>query len=132
VTYDLLLSGGTIIDGTGRAGCSADVAVAGDCIVAVEPQLSHQGAKTVIDAHGLAICLGFIDHHTHYDAQVLWDPLVTRSSWHGVTSIIMGNCGVGLAPCKPAGCEALVGDLVNVEGMSLDVLQQGGVGHGRG
>ncbi|MBI3302014.1 MAG: amidohydrolase family protein [Deltaproteobacteria bacterium] len=125
MTYDLLLSGGTVIDGTGRPGFAADVGVAGDRIVAVEPNLPHSEATTVLDVHGLVICPGFIDHHTHYDAQVLWDPLVTCSSWHGVTSIIMGNCGVGLAPCKPADREALVGDLVNVEGMSLDVLQRG-------
>ena len=125
MTYDLLISGGTVIDGTGRPGFRADVAVIGDRIVAIEPQLSHRDAKTVIDAHGLVVCPGFIDHHTHYDAQVLWDPLVTCSSWHGVTSIIMGNCGVGLTPCKPEDRETLVGDLVNVEGMSLDVLQRG-------
>jgi len=125
MSYDLLLSGGTIIDGTGRAGFSADVAITGDRITAVEAKLSHKDAKAVIDARGYIVCPGFIDHHTHYDAQVLWDPLVTCSPWHGVTSIIMGNCGVGLAPCKPKDREALVGDLVNVEGMSLDVLQQG-------
>jgi N-acyl-D-amino-acid deacylase len=125
MAYDLLLTGGTIFDGTGRPGFEADVAMTGDRLVAVEPKLSHRDAKAVIDARGLVVCPGFIDHHTHYDAQVLWDPLVTCSSWHGVTSIIMGNCGVGLAPCKPEDREALVGDLVNVEGMSLDVLQRG-------
>ncbi|MBI3798140.1 MAG: amidohydrolase family protein, partial [Deltaproteobacteria bacterium] len=125
MTYDLLLSGGTVIDGTGRPGFTADVAITADRIVAVEPKISQREAATVIDARGLIICPGFIDHHTHYDAQVLWDPLVTCSSWHGITSIIMGNCGVGLAPCKPADRETLVGDLVNVEGMSLDVLQRG-------
>ncbi len=125
MTYDLLLKGGTVIDGTGRPGFAADVAVAGDRIAAVEPNIASSSAAQVIDARGLTVCPGFIDHHTHYDAQVLWDPLVTCSSWHGVTSIIMGNCGVGLAPCKPEDREALVGDLVNVEGMSLDVLQRG-------
>jgi N-acyl-D-aspartate/D-glutamate deacylase len=125
MTYDLLITGGTVIDGTGKAGFPADIAVSGDRIVAVEPGLSPREAKTVIDAKGLVTCPGFIDHHTHYDAQVLWDPLVTCSSWHGVTSVIMGNCGVGLAPCKPEDREALVGDLVNVEGMSLEVLRQG-------
>ncbi|MBI3247151.1 MAG: amidohydrolase family protein [Deltaproteobacteria bacterium] len=123
--YDLLLKGGTVIDGTGRPGFAADVAINGDRIVAVEPNIATREASKTIDASGLTICPGFIDHHTHYDAQVLWDPLVTSSSWHGVTSIIMGNCGVGLAPCKPEDREALVGDLVNVEGMSLDVLQKG-------
>ncbi len=125
MSYDLLLKGGTVVDGTGRSGFTADVAISGDRIVAVESNLATHQATKVIDARGLTICPGFIDHHTHYDAQVLWDPLVTCSSWHGVTSIIMGNCGVGLAPCKPADREALVGDLVNVEGMSLDVLQKG-------
>ena len=125
MTYDLLLRGGTVIDGTGKSGVEADVAVTGDRIVAVEPHLSHRDANAVIDVTGFVVCPGFIDHHTHYDAQVLWDPLVTCSSWHGVTSIVMGNCGVGLAPCKPEDQESLVGDLVNVEGMSLDVLQRG-------
>ncbi|MGE0824422.1 MAG: amidohydrolase family protein [Candidatus Binatia bacterium] len=125
MAYDLLLSGGTLVDGTGRPGFSADVALTGDRIVAVEPNLSTKEAKTVIDARGHVVCPGFIDHHTHYDAQVLWDPLVTCSPWHGVTSIIMGNCGVGLAPCRPEDRDALVGDLVNVEGMSLEVLQKG-------
>lgn len=123
--YDLLLKGGTVVDGTGRPGFAADVAISGDRIAAVDANVAASAAAKVIDARGLTICPGFIDHHTHYDAQVLWDPLVTCSSWHGVTSIIMGNCGVGLAPCKPADREALVGDLVNVEGMSLDVLQRG-------
>jgi N-acyl-D-amino-acid deacylase len=125
MTYDLLLRGGTVVDGTGKVGFEADVAITGDRIVAVAPHLSHREAKAVIDATGCVVCPGFVDHHTHYDAQVLWDPLVTCSSWHGVTSIIMGNCGVGLAPCKPEDRESLVGDLVNVEGMSLDVLQRG-------
>ncbi len=125
MTYDLLLKDGTVIDGTGQPGFVADVAVTRDRIVAVEQNIAHTQATTVIEARGMVVCPGFIDHHTHYDAQVLWDPLVTCSSWHGVTSIIMGNCGVGLAPCKPADREALVGDLVNVEGMSLDVLQKG-------
>lgn len=125
MSYDLLLKGGTVIDGTGQPGFVADVAIAKDRIVAVEKNIAHSQATKVIDARGLVVCPGFIDHHTHYDAQVLWDPLVTCSPWHGVTSIIMGNCGVGLAPCKPADREALVGDLVNVEGMSLDVLQKG-------
>lgn len=125
MAYDLLLKGGTVIDGTGQERRVADVAISGDRIAAVEPHISSSGATKVIDADGLVVCPGFIDHHTHYDAQILWDPLATCSSWHGVTSVIMGNCGVGLAPCKPADREALVGDLVNVEGMSLDVLQRG-------
>ena len=125
MSYDIVLKGGTVIDGTGRERFAADVALSGDRIVAVESDIPSRQAATVLDIGGLIVCPGFIDHHTHYDAQILWDPLATCSSWHGVTSIIMGNCGVGLAPCKPADREALVGDLVNVEGMSLEVLQKG-------
>ena len=125
MAYDVVLKGGTVIDGTGRGRFDADIALSGDRIAAVEANIPSHEAATSIDIGGLIVCPGFIDHHTHYDAQILWDPLATCSSWHGVTSIIMGNCGVGLAPCKPADREALVGDLVNVEGMSLEVLQRG-------
>ena len=125
MAYDVVLKGGTVIDGSGRERFAADVAITGDRIVAVESRISASQASQVLDVGGLIVCPGFIDHHTHYDAQILWDPLATCSSWHGVTSIIMGNCGVGLAPCKPEDRESLVGDLVNVEGMSLDVLQKG-------
>ena len=110
MSYDILLKGGTVIDGTGQERRVADVAIRGDRIAAVEPNIAPAEASRVIDADGLVVCPGFIDHHTHYDAQILWDPLATCSSWHGVTSIIMGNCGVGLAPCRPADREALVGD----------------------
>ena len=125
MAYDVVLKGGTVIDGTGRERFAADVALSGDRIAAVEANIPSHQAATSLDIGGLIVCPGFIDHHTHYDAQILWDPLATCSSWHGVTSIIMGNCGVGLAPCRPADREALVGDLVNVEGMSLEVLQRG-------
>jgi N-acyl-D-aspartate/D-glutamate deacylase len=125
MSYDVLLKGGTVIDGTGQPGFVADVAITKDRITAVGQNIAHSQATQIIDARGMVVCPGFIDHHTHYDAQVLWDPLVTCSPWHGVTSVIMGNCGVGLAPCKPVDREALVGDLVNVEGMSLEVLQKG-------
>ncbi len=125
MAYDVVLKGGTVIDGSGRERFAADVAITQDRIVAVESHISASEASQVLDVGGLIVCPGFIDHHTHYDAQILWDPLATCSSWHGVTSIIMGNCGVGLAPCKPEDRESLVGDLVNVEGMSLDVLQKG-------
>ena len=125
MSYDVVLKGGTVIDGTGREGFAADVALSGDRIAVVEANIPSHEATTSLDIGGLIVCPGFIDHHTHYDAQILWDPLATCSSWHGVTAIIMGNCGVGLAPCKPADREALVGDLVNVEGMSLEVLQRG-------
>ena len=82
-------------------------------------------AERVIDASDLIVSPGFIDPHTHYDAQICWDPLVTCSSWHGVTSVIMGNCGVGLAPCKPAEHEVAAMNLVHVEAIPYDVLEGG-------
>jgi N-acyl-D-aspartate/D-glutamate deacylase len=79
----------------------------------------------VLDAEGLVLAPGFVDPHTHYDAQIAWDPLVTCSPWHGVTTVIMGNCGVGVAPVKPATREILMQDLVNVEAIPYDVMKAG-------
>jgi N-acyl-D-amino-acid deacylase len=84
-----------------------------------------EGGKQVIDAGDLVVAPGFIDPHTHYDAQICWDGAVTPSSWHGVTSVVMGNCGVGIAPCKPETREIAMRDLVNVEAIPFDVLNQG-------
>jgi len=123
MSYDLLIRNGTVIDGTGAPRYRADVAVAGGRIVELG-QVSA-GATQVIDASDLIVAPGFVDPHTHYDAQIDWDPLVTCSSWHGVTSVVMGNCGVGIAPCRPQQREALAWDLVNVEGMSFNVLSKG-------
>ena len=79
----------------------------------------------MIDADGLVLAPGFVDPHTHYDAQIAWDPLVTCSPWHGVTTVIMGNCGVGVAPVKPETREILMQDLVNVEAIPYDVMKAG-------
>ena len=78
-----------------------------------------------IDADGLVVAPGFIDPHTHYDAQICWDPAISPSSWHGVTSVVMGNCGVGIAPCRPEAREIAMRDLVNVEGIPFEVLERG-------
>jgi N-acyl-D-aspartate/D-glutamate deacylase len=83
------------------------------------------GASRTIDASDLVVAPGFIDHHTHYDAQICWDRVLSCSPWHGVTSVIMGNCGVGLAPCRPAAREIAAWDLVNVEAIPFDVLSAG-------
>lgn len=123
MSYDLLIRNGTVIDGTGRPQFRADVAVTNGQIAQIG-KLS-EGAKQVIDATDLMVAPGFVDPHTHYDAQIDWDGLVTCSSWHGVTSVVMGNCGVGIAPCRPEQREALAWDLVNVEGMSFNVLSKG-------
>jgi N-acyl-D-amino-acid deacylase len=123
MTYDLLIKNGTLVDGTGAPARRADVAIKGSTIAEVGKV--KDGATTVIDADGLVVAPGFIDPHTHYDAQICWDGAVTPSSWHGVTSVIMGNCGVGIAPCKPKAREVAMRDLVNVEAIPFDVLNMG-------
>ena len=123
MAYDLLIKNGLLVDGTGAPARQADVAIAGGTIAEIGRVTG--GATAVIDAADLVVAPGFIDPHTHYDAQICWDGAVTPSSWHGVTSVIMGNCGVGIAPCKPAARELLIGDLVNVEGMEKEVLTAG-------
>jgi N-acyl-D-amino-acid deacylase len=121
--HDLLIKNGTIVDGTGAPQRHADIAVTRGKIAEIGQ--IPDGAKKVIDASDLIVAPGFIDHHTHYDAQICWDPLFTCSSWHGVTSIVMGNCGVGLAPCRPQAREIAAWDLVNVEAIPFEVLAKG-------
>lgn len=123
MAYDVLIKNGTIVDGTGAPRYRADVAVASGKIAAIGK--ITDGAKKVIDASDLVVTPGFFDPHTHYDAQICWDPVITCSSWHGVTSVIMGNCGVGLAPCKPDVREIAAWDLVNVEAIPFEVLSKG-------
>jgi N-acyl-D-aspartate/D-glutamate deacylase len=123
MSYDVLIKNGTVVDGTGAAPVRADVAIAGGKIAAIGKVT--EGAKRTIDASDLIVAPGFVDPHTHYDAQICWDPLFTCSSWHGVTSLVMGNCGVGLAPCRPEAHEIAAWDLVNVESIPFDVLAKG-------
>jgi len=123
MAYDLVVKNGLVVDGTGAPARRADVAVAGGAIA--EVGRVGDAAATVIDASDLVVAPGFIDPHTHYDAQICWDGAVTPSSWHGVTSVIMGNCGVGIAPCKPKAREIAMRDLVNVEAIPFDVLNMG-------
>ena len=121
--YDLKITGGTIVDGTGRARTRGDVAIAGGRIAAVGE--AKGSARETIDAEGRVVAPGFVDIHTHYDAQVMWDPMLTISPWHGVTSVVMGNCGFGVAPAKPENRRLLLRTLENVEGMSLEALEEG-------
>ena len=123
MAYDLLIRNGLVIDGTGAPGRHADVAVTDGKIV--EIGRLDGGARQSIDAADCVVSPGFIDPHTHYDAQICWDGAVTPSSWHGVTSVVMGNCGVGIAPCQPESREVAMRDLVNVESIPYDVLAQG-------
>jgi N-acyl-D-aspartate/D-glutamate deacylase len=96
--YDLLIQNGTIVDGSGMPRFQADVGIVGGKIAAIGK--IRDSAKEVIDAEGHVVAPGFIDGHTHMDAQVFWDPLGTCSCWHGITSVVMGNCGFSLAPCS--------------------------------
>src|SRR5271156_2864429 len=121
--YDLIIKNGTRIDGTCPFRRRADVAVK-DGKVAEIGRVSDGAAQT-IDASDLIVTPGFVDPHTHYDAQICWDPLVSCTSWHGVTTVVMGNCGVGIAPCKPAAREVAAWDLVNVEAIPFDALSKG-------
>jgi N-acyl-D-amino-acid deacylase len=123
MSYDLVIKNANIVDGSGSEAQHGSLAVAGGKIVALEKALS--GGKREIDARGLTLAPGFIDIHTHFDAQISWDPLLTPTCWHGVTSVLMGNCGVGVAPCRPSERSVMAWDLVNVEAMPHDVLLNG-------
>jgi len=123
MSYDLIIRNGTVVDGTGSPRRHADVAVHQGRIAAIG--VVEDSAKRVVDASDLIVAPGFVDPHTHYDAQICWDPLISCSSWHGITTVMMGNCGVGIAPCKPAVREVATWDLVNVEAIPFEVLNQG-------
>ena len=123
-----VLRGALLVDGTGAPPRPADVVIEADRIAAVEAPGTRRpatGDGDVVDLDGLVLAPGFIDCHTHYDAQVLWDPDLTPSSWHGVTTVVMGNCGFGIAPTRPAGRETIARTLENVEGMSVEALFAG-------
>ena len=121
----IVLRGARVVDGTAAPARDATVVVADGLIESVGGEPEHLDGASVIDLDGLVLAPGFIDPHTHYDAQVLWDPDLTPSSWHGVTTVVMGNCGFGLAPTRPADRDTVMRVLENVEGMPLDALAEG-------
>jgi N-acyl-D-amino-acid deacylase len=123
MVYDLLIRNATICDGTGSPVRHGELAVQNGKIAAVGE--AGGSARREIDAGGAVLAPGFLDIHTHYDAQISWDPLLTSSCWHGVTTLLMGNCGVGVAPCRPAQQSMMAWDLVNVEALPHDVLMRG-------
>ncbi len=125
MTHDLVIRNAHLVDGSGEPGRSADVAVDGAHISAVEPAGSIAGGTRTIDADGLLLTPGFVDVHTHYDAQVTWDPFVTPSGWHGVTTTVMGNCGVGFAPAAPDRHEWLIQLMEGVEDIPGSALTEG-------
>ncbi len=121
--YDLLLKGGRIYDGSGMPSYSGDVAIHNGKIAEIGRLNGH--ARRILNVDGLAVAPGFIDPHTHLDAQLFWDPLGTSSCFHGVTSVIVGNCGLSLAPAKPEDRDAVIKSFVRVEAISRRVLEQG-------
>ena len=121
--YDLVVRGGTVVDGNGGTPRQADVAVQGDKIVAVGQGLDR-GVQE-IDATGKIVTPGFVDIHTHYDGQATWDQEMAPSSWHGVTTVVMGNCGVGFAPAEPSRHEWLIGLMEGVEDIPGSALAEG-------
>jgi N-acyl-D-amino-acid deacylase len=121
---DLLIRHATVYDGSGADPIRADLAVRAGCIRAVAPWLPAD-ATQVIDADGLALMPGIVDSHTHYDAQLTWDPYAHPSPALGVTTAIIGNCGFTIAPCRPQDRELTMRNLTQVEGMSFEVLQRG-------
>lgn len=123
MALDIIIRGGTIIDGTGNPGYQADLGIKDDQIVAIG-RITDTADKE-INASGKVVAPGFIDPHTHYDAQLSWDQQVTPSCWHGVTTAVIGNCGVGVAPCRATERSLAVTDLVNVEAIPEYVLNAG-------
>jgi N-acyl-D-aspartate/D-glutamate deacylase len=121
--HDLVIRGGTVMDGTGRPGFGADVAIDGDRIVAVG-DVRERGWRT-LDADGRLVTPGFIDAHTHLDAQLFWDPLASPCCWHGITTVVVGNCGVTFAPVRPGDEERLARTLESVEQIPAESILAG-------
>ncbi|MEZ7818537.1 MAG: N-acyl-D-amino-acid deacylase [Candidatus Azotimanducaceae bacterium] len=122
--YDLIISGGSVIDGTGAEGKRADIAVSNGRIARIG-DLSADSAAQSIDASGKVVTPGFVDLHTHLDAQVGWDPLMSSSSYHGVTTAMIGNCGVTFAPCSPKNRRYLAELMESVEDIAADAIMDG-------
>jgi len=121
--HDLIIDNAAIYDGSGAAPRPGSVAIKGERIVEVGEVKGE--ARSRIDARGLALMPGIIDTHTHYDAQITWDPFASPSPSLGVTTVVMGNCGFTIAPCRPADRDLVMRNLTHVEGMSLDALRTG-------
>jgi N-acyl-D-aspartate/D-glutamate deacylase len=123
MTHDLVIKGGSVVDGTGAQARTADIAITDGVITEVGKV--GGSARTTIDADGALVAPGFVDVHTHFDGQVTWDPLLTPSCWHGVTTVVMGNCGVGFAPVQPDKHDWLIGLMEGVEDIPGAALSEG-------
>ena len=123
VNYDTIIKGGIIVDGTGGGRYRGDVGIRKGKIAALGTV--DGGAKQVVEADGRVVAPGFVDVHTHYDAQLMWDRMLSISPWHGVTSVVIGNCGFGVAPTRSTHRDLILQTLEKVEGMSIDALRAG-------
>jgi N-acyl-D-amino-acid deacylase len=123
--HDLVIRNAHLVDGSGAPARAADIAVDGDRISAVEAAGSGAAAHREVDADGMLVTPGFVDIHTHYDAQASWDPWLTPSSWHGVTTVVMGNCGVGFAPASPDRHDWLIALMEGVEDIPGSAMVEG-------
>jgi N-acyl-D-aspartate/D-glutamate deacylase len=122
--FDTLIRGGTVVDGTGVPGFTADLAIRGGRIAAIG-RIAAARAERVLDADGLVVAPGCVDLHTHYDAQIQWDPWCTISGWHGVTTVVLGNCGFGFAPVRAADREVAMRTMSRTEAIGLDAMRAG-------
>ena len=123
MTYDIVIKNGTIIDGTGKPRYQADLGIVDGIIKKVG--VINEEAREVIDATGQIVSPGFVDGHTHMDAQINWDPLGTCSVWHGITTVVMGNCGFTVAPCAKKDMHLVVRNLERAEDISGEAMAAG-------
>jgi len=121
--YDIKITGGDIIDGSGAPRYRGDLGIRDGRLVAIGE--APEDATTTLDAAERIVAPGFIDIHTHYDAQIIWDPMLSVSPWHGVTTVVLGNCGFGIAPTRPEHRQIIMQTLEKVEGISLEAMQAG-------
>ena len=122
--HDLVIRNGLIVDGSGKKPYFGDIAIDNENILLVSSSIREKG-KEEIDAEGKLVTPGWVDIHTHYDGQVCWDPYLTPSSWHGVTTAVMGNCGVGFAPVRPGEENFLIQLMEGVEDIPGSALHEG-------
>ena len=122
--HELVIKNAVLVDGIGTPAFNGELAVSGGKIVAVGSGKSVGEGRETIDAEGLTLAPGIIDLHTHFDAQLTWDPYATPSNRLGVTTVVIGNCGFTIAPCKPRDRDRILKNLTHVEGMSLEAMEE--------